>query len=205
MVSEYFNSGRVKAILAKLFKEDLGFIKSANLAGEMLKKHWKHSIGDNKNQKALCILADAASMLNSFAFYDPNVGAVYLWCHQKATGKRGLFFSIGSTKSDKSAASNWLMNKAAAFATQTGETQYFRKLRPNSAESFLKKCRGENVPSEKWTVSPLKLAQSYRGRQFAELILYHVKKRITLTKQKGCNGHYLIFAKTASRSKRRMD
>jgi hypothetical protein len=140
MVSESFDSGRVKAILAKLFKEDLGFIKSANLAGEMFKKHWEYSIeiGDNENQKALCILADAASMLTAGVFYDPNVGAVYLWCHQKATGKRGLFFSIGTTESDKAAASIWLMKKAAAFATQTGETQYFRKLRPNSAESFLK-------------------------------------------------------------------
>jgi hypothetical protein len=80
MVSEFSDSGRVKAILAKLFKEDLGFIKSANLAGEMLKKHWENSIeiGDNSNQKALCILADAASMLIGGVFYDPNVGGVYL-------------------------------------------------------------------------------------------------------------------------------
>lgn len=137
-VSEYFDSGRVKAILATLFKKELGFIKSANLAGEMVNKHGKYSEGDNDNQKALCVLTDAASMLNAVAFYDSNVGAVYLWCHQKATGKRWPFFSIGTTHSDKLAASIWLMEKAAALATQTNETVYFIKLRPDEAEFLLK-------------------------------------------------------------------
>ena len=37
-------------------------------------------------------------------------------------------------------------------------------------------ARSQNAPYEKWTVSPVELAQGFHGRQFGELVLYHVKR-----------------------------
>src|SRR5258708_22608990 len=37
----------------------------ANFAGEMIKKRWDHSLGDNVNQRALSILVAAAGTLHS--------------------------------------------------------------------------------------------------------------------------------------------
>jgi hypothetical protein len=121
-MSQYGDTGQVKARLSELFKADIGFMKSANLAGEMVTRHWDHSWGDNYDQRALCILVSSAK---SLLIHNPNSAenSVYLWCHQKATSKRSSwFFSIGTTAADVSTAYNWLTQKATSLAEQTGET-----------------------------------------------------------------------------------
>jgi hypothetical protein len=121
------DSGQVKLILVRLFRNDLGFIKSANLAGEMLSRVWSHSEGDNHVQRAICVLIYAASNLTKFAPDEREV-AIYLWCHQKVVGKKSWwFFSVSDTFSEREAASEWLIAKAAELARLSGEIDYVRK------------------------------------------------------------------------------
>jgi hypothetical protein len=123
-MSHYWDSGQVKARLANLFKADLGFMKSANLAGQMVTRHWAQSSGNNYDQMTLGILVSSAQSLLD---QDPASAesSVYLWCHQKVTSKRGSwFFSIGTTVPEIRAAYNWLMQKATALAEKTGETAF---------------------------------------------------------------------------------
>ncbi len=62
MMSEV-DEGQVKLILCRLFQNDLGFVKSANLAGEMLSRIWSYSEGHNNPQRAICTLIYAATRL----------------------------------------------------------------------------------------------------------------------------------------------
>jgi len=117
---------QVKLIISRVFRSELGSIKSANLAGEMLSKLWSHSEGDNNVQRAICILIYAASNLTRVD-PDDNELAIYLWCHQKAVGKRGWFFSVSKKFSDREAASEWMVGKAAELASLSGEIDYVRK------------------------------------------------------------------------------
>lgn len=99
------DKGQVKLILTKLFQNDLGFVKSANLAGEMLSRIWSFSQGDNNVQRAICVLLYAATRLGISAippfFSDESEAAVYLWCHQKVVEKRKWwFFSVSDTRAD---------------------------------------------------------------------------------------------------------
>jgi hypothetical protein len=121
------DKAQVKLILSQVFRSDLGFIKSANLAGEMLSRIWSDSEGDNNVQRAICVLIYAASNLTRFP-PDESEAAVYLWCHQKVVGKkRWSFFSVSDTFSDREAASEWLIGKAAELASQSGEIDYLRE------------------------------------------------------------------------------
>ena len=120
------NKAQVKLILSQVFRNELGFIKSANLAGEMLSRVWSYSEGDNNVQRAICILIYAASNLTRI-LPDESEVAVYLWCHQKVVGKkRWWFFSVSDTFSDREAASEWLIAKAAELASLSGEIDYVR-------------------------------------------------------------------------------
>lgn len=76
-MSNYFDTGGVKALLSTLFRSELGFIRSANLAGEMIKIGW-NSKGENLNQRTLAVLLEAASQLNS-SYY--GYSDVLLYCH----------------------------------------------------------------------------------------------------------------------------
>ena len=142
-MSKYFDAGEVKARLSKLFEANLGCIKSANLAGEMVTRHWDHSQSDNENQRALSVLVAAATTLHS-DFADPNEIAVYLWSHQKATAKRGLFFSIGTAESDKLKAYIWFIHKAEIFAEHTGESVFFETLLMKLPDSITKLSDDDN-------------------------------------------------------------
>ena len=118
------NKAQVKLILSQVFRNELGFIKSANLAGEMLSRVWSYSEGDNNVQRAICILIYAASNLTRI-LPDESEVAVYLWCHQKVVGKKRCF-SVSDTFSDREAASEWLIAKAAELASLSGEIDYVR-------------------------------------------------------------------------------
>lgn len=122
---------QVKLILTQLFRNDLGFIKSTNLAGEMLSRVWSHSEGDNNVQRAICVLIYAATRLGISTipphFSDESEAAIYLWCHQKVVRKkRWWFFTVSDTGADRKAASEWLVMKAAKLAAMSGEIDYFR-------------------------------------------------------------------------------
>jgi hypothetical protein len=106
--------GQVKAILANLYRPDLGFVKAANLAGMMTSKLWSVAVGQNDAQKAIDILIHAS------AFFWRTSGsgtdkATLLWAHQKATGKRGWFFSI--SHSDRSRRVQVVQRKSRAAVT----------------------------------------------------------------------------------------
>ena len=129
-MSKFRDTGEVKRRISILFRDDLGFIKSANLAGQMVTQHWNHSVGDNYDQRALCILAASAGTLLNIHPASNEV-MTYLWCHQKVTSKRGsFFFSIGTTDIERRAAHEWFMQKANVFAEQTKQTNYFQTLKP---------------------------------------------------------------------------
>ena len=132
-MTQYWDEGEVKLRLSNLFKPDLGFIKSANLAGEMATMSWFDVMQQyrdcNYEQKALvCLIAAANSLLQP---HPPNSISVYLWCHQKVMAKRGWFFSIGATAVDKLAACQWLLQKADVFADQTGQSKFLKTLTDN--------------------------------------------------------------------------
>lgn len=120
--------GTVKSRLSKLFKSELGFIKSANLAGKMVDKHWMNSHGENVNQKSLSVLVSAASTLKGGIVQDADEISTYLWCHQKVTGKRGMFFAIGTSLQDMMSAHIWYMMKGLTFAKEVGEEAFFTAL-----------------------------------------------------------------------------
>jgi hypothetical protein len=109
-MSQYWDAGRVKSTLSELFNE-LGYVKSANLAGEMVTRHWGESRGDNYDQRALSVLVTSAMTLYN-PFDNENERLTYLWCHQKIHKKRGWFFSIATSRDDISAAFSWYMQKA---------------------------------------------------------------------------------------------
>lgn len=117
------STGQIKLKLSKLFKSELGFIKSANLAGEIIKLG--HGGGDyrasNENQFVLSYLIQATSILKHAPAFE------LLWCHQKATGNNIWFFKIGTSASDLSSALDWYLKKAKGFAEQCGEAEYFTK------------------------------------------------------------------------------
>jgi hypothetical protein len=110
------NMDQVKLKLSQLFKPELGFIKSANLAGAIIKYGGSNYRASNENQMVISLLLDAASIL-------PRE---LLWCHQKATGKKGWLFKVGTSPADYSAAQSWYSKKAEEFAEQIGETQHFK-------------------------------------------------------------------------------
>jgi hypothetical protein len=89
-MSEYRDTGQVKARLSGLFKAELGFMKSANLAGEMVTKRRGDCRGDNYDQLALSVLVASAHILVS-PFIKRDELLVYLWCHRKFIGRLGSF------------------------------------------------------------------------------------------------------------------
>jgi hypothetical protein len=113
--------------LSKLFKAELGFMKSANLAGEMVTRRWGESRGDNYDQRALSVLVASAS-----ALCDPTLNqselVTYLWCHQKVHKNLGLFSSVATAMGDRSAAAHWFMQKAKNLAEETRQTEFFKTL-----------------------------------------------------------------------------
>jgi hypothetical protein len=106
-----------------LFKPELGFIKSANLAGEMVARHWGECRGDNYDQQALSILAASRHALFSPTITDELL--VYLAGHQKAHRKIGFLSPIKTSRDDRLAAADWFKRKATDFAEKTGLTQFF--------------------------------------------------------------------------------
>jgi hypothetical protein len=126
-MAHYRDSGEVKSRISQLFKNDLGFTKSANLAGEMVTRHWRDCQGDNYEKHTLSILVASAN-----ALFDPipneNELSVYLWCYQKVHEKRGWFFSIKTSWDDRYKASKWFMEKARHFAQQTGQRESLNTL-----------------------------------------------------------------------------
>jgi len=60
----------------------------ANFAGEMIKKRWDHSLGDNVNQRALSILVAAAGTLHSRSQKLVSFFATLCVCLTLATGAR---------------------------------------------------------------------------------------------------------------------
>jgi hypothetical protein len=60
----------------------------ANFAGEMIKKRWDHSLGDNVNQRALSILVAAAGILHSRSQKLVSFFATLCVCLTLATGAR---------------------------------------------------------------------------------------------------------------------
>jgi hypothetical protein len=128
-MSEYRDAGQVKARLSGLFKAELGFMKSANLAGEMVTKHWSESRGDNCDQKVLSVLITSANALFSpFAKRDEVLA--YLWCHQKVHRSIGFFSTVATSDDDRTAAWKWFLQKAEDFAEKTGQAEFLDTLRP---------------------------------------------------------------------------
>jgi hypothetical protein len=122
-MSEFRDTGEVRARLSGLFKPELGFIKSANLAGEMVTRHWAESRGDNYEQ-ALSILAASRHALFSPVITDELL--VYLAGHQMAHQKIRFFSpSVKTSRDDRLAAADWFNQKATDFAQKTGQTQFF--------------------------------------------------------------------------------
>ena len=124
-----FEEGHVKALLASLFRSDLGFVKSANLAGHMtsnlLKEtQWKGATPGNVAQAAISILMSASA----YPYGSRSDVAYYLCSHQKAFGKRGWFFSIDHSEQAKLAASKWYKQKAQELARLQGEQTFYRRL-----------------------------------------------------------------------------
>jgi hypothetical protein len=73
---------QVKLKLSQLFNPELGFIKSANLAAEIIKYGSSNYSASNENQMVISSVLKAAS----------TMPRELLWCHQKATGKKWLVF-----------------------------------------------------------------------------------------------------------------
>jgi hypothetical protein len=122
--------GQVKIILASRFRSELGFIKSANLAGLMISRLWVESTGQNHAQRSISILLLASSYL--FRTYGNQTDiASYLWCHQKASGKKGWFFRISSDQSSIRRASVWYFTHARQLAKELGEEAFFQRLNRN--------------------------------------------------------------------------
>jgi hypothetical protein len=124
-----YEKGRVRALLASLFRPDLGFVKSANLAGHMTSNlwtetHWKGTSPGNVAQAAIAILMSASA----YPYRSRSDVAVYPWCHQKALGKRGWFFSIDHSEPAKLAASEWYKQKAQELTHLEGEETFYRRL-----------------------------------------------------------------------------
>ena len=124
-MSKFRDTGEVKARLSGLFKPELGSIKSANLAGEMVTRHWAECRGDNYDQQALSILAASRNALFSPIITDELL--VYLAGHQKAHRKIGFFSGVKTTKDDRLAAADWFKQKATDFGEKTGQTWFFNK------------------------------------------------------------------------------
>jgi hypothetical protein len=136
-MSRYWDTGEVKSRLSGLFKAELGFMKSANLAGEMVTRYWNESHGENYDQRALCVLFKASRALLK---QDPNSAesAIYLWCHQKATSQqKRWFFAIRTGPFDVLGAARWFITKATRFAEETGETKFLESLSLDNPETPL--------------------------------------------------------------------
>jgi hypothetical protein len=123
-MSKFRDTGEVKARLSGLFKPELGSIKSANLAGEMVTRHWAECRGDNYDQQALSILA-----LSRHALFSPTITdelLVYLAGHQLAHRKIRFFsLSVKTSRDDRLAAADWFKQKAMDFEQKTGLTHFF--------------------------------------------------------------------------------
>jgi hypothetical protein len=119
------DSGQVKAILATSFRPDLGFVKAANLAGMMTSKLWSVAVGQNDAQKAIDILINASAYFWR-TYASGTDKATFLWAHQKATGKRGWFFSISHSDRAILDASKWYKEKAEQLSLLLEEDQFYR-------------------------------------------------------------------------------
>jgi hypothetical protein len=129
-MSRYWDTGEVKARLSRLFKADVGSMKSAKLAGEMIRKHWGQRRGDNSDQQALSILVASANALFD-PFLNKNELVTYLRCHQKVHRKYWWRFSIQYAAIDRYHASKWFMEKARYFAQERRQTQFLEALPSN--------------------------------------------------------------------------
>lgn len=128
------DNGNVKAILANLFRSELGFVKAANLAGLMTSKLWTESKGENNAQRAISILKIVSSYFYRTYGNRDDVSA-YLWSHQKAMGKSGWFFSISYSDRAILDASKWYQEKAKQLSNLQGEEKFHQSLIEPSARS----------------------------------------------------------------------
>ena len=124
------NEGLVRAMLANFFRSDLGFMKSANLAGHMTSKLWKEAQRnavkpENVAQTAISILMCASAYPYGSSSDDDR----YLWGHQRATVKaRPWSSSIDHAEQAKLAAAKWYREKARELSQLQGEETYYRRL-----------------------------------------------------------------------------
>jgi hypothetical protein len=117
------DEGQVKAILANLFRSDLGFVKGANLAGLMTSKLWTEATGANNAQRAISILEGVSSYFYR-AYGSKDDVAAYLWSHQKAMGKKGWFFSISYSDRAVLDASKGYQEKARRLSQLQSEERF---------------------------------------------------------------------------------
>ena len=124
------DEGLVKAMLANFFRSDLGFMKSANLAGHMTSNLWKEAQRnavdpENVAQTAISILMCASA----YPYHSGSDDDRYLWGHQRASSKARLWSSsIDHTEQAKLAAAKWYREKARELSQLQGEETYYRRL-----------------------------------------------------------------------------
>jgi hypothetical protein len=124
------DEGFVNVMLASLLRSDLGFMKSANLAGHMTSNLWKEA--QRNTTKPVNVAQIAISILMSASacpYHSGSDADRYLWGHQRATGKGRLWFSsIDHTEEAKLAASIWYRQKAHELSRLQGEETFYRLL-----------------------------------------------------------------------------
>jgi hypothetical protein len=129
-MSKFKDTGNLKITISNLFRAELGYIKSVNLAGGMVTRYFDSSLGENHDQKAIFILIAAAK--NILCTFPPSTEIMtYLWCHQRVTSKRGrVFFSIGTKAFERIDAYGWYLRKAADLAEMTRQVRFLENLMP---------------------------------------------------------------------------
>ncbi len=118
-MSKYRDTRKVKARVRRLFRAELGFLKSAKLARKMVIRRWGERRSDNYDQQALSVLIASANALRN-PLLNRDELLIYLACHQKANRKIGFFSKVATSGDDRLAASKWFFQKAEDFARRAG-------------------------------------------------------------------------------------